>query len=226
MPQAGYAHCAHAAGAGFHLLTRPVGPRVGGESMVRYDEATKAKALMLAETLTIREAAQQTGVPEGTIKRWRFENRTEPSEPNRTNRTPKNLGPVIEKAVEKAVAEAGDYIAARIKALADELYGLAEDGVRETRAFMRSPGVKDRDSAAWLRSVVGAMHYGIQDAQLLSGKPTARPEVMERHEYDITKRIIADPEAVELANSLLRRAANCDAGALRIHGERGPVDTV
>lgn len=190
----------------------------------RWTEEQKIKALTLAEAVSITEAAKQTGIPAGTIKRWRSEaNRTEPGEPNRT---PKKLETLAEQAAHEAVAEAKDYIVGRLKALADELYRLAEDGVRETRAFMAQPGTKDRDSAAWLRAVVGAMHYAIQDAQLLSGKPTARPEVVDRHEYDITQRIITDPETLDLAEELLRRAAGRDTGSLRLHGERGPVDTV
>lgn len=165
----------------------------------RWTEEQKIKALTIAETVSITEAARQTGIPAGTIKRWRSEaNRTEPSEPNEPNRTPKKLEALAKQAAQEAVAEAKDYIVERLKALADELYRLAEDGVRETRTFMARPGDKDRDSAAWLRAVVGAMHYAIQDAQLLSGKPTARPEVVERREYEITQRIIAErPELLD-----------------------------
>lgn len=191
---------------------------------ISWTQEQKAKALTIAAAISITEAARETGIPSGTIKRWRSEaNRTERGEPNRT---PKKLERLAEQAAQEAIAEAKDYIVDRLKSLADELYGLAEDGVKETRSFMRNPGSKDRDTAAWLRSVVGAMHYGIQDAQLLSGKPTARPEVVDRHEYDITQRIIGDPEAVELANNLLRRAAGRDPGALRVHGQRGPMDTI
>lgn len=205
--------------------------------MPKYDEALKAKALAIAEATTVREAAEQTGIPEGTIKRWRFENRrsNEPSEPNRTNRTPKNLQPAIEQAIERATAEAGEYIVERLKALADQLYGLAEFAACKVRIAIadpdevppcKQPEPHDRDGAAWVRALVGVMAQAIDKAQLLSGKPTARSEVTDRHEYDITQRIISDPEAVEVANQLLRRAAGRDAGALRVHGERGSVDTV
>lgn len=191
-----------------------------GAAVAKYDEATKQKALAIAETVTVREAAEQTGVPEGTIKRWRFELRTERGEPNRTSRTPKNLEPLRAQAVQRALAEAGDYIADRLKTLADGLYRLAEEGLQEVRDFMRSQPDPDRDSAAWLRALVGAMHYGIQDAQSLSGKPTARPEAVNRHEYDITQRIIADPEAVQLAHTLLRRAAGSDTSRVCLDSEQ------
>lgn len=164
--------------------------------MPKWSEEQKAKALTIAEAISISEAARQTGIPAGTIKRWRSEmNRTEPSEPNRT---PKKLENLAEEAIQTALEEAKEYIVDRLKALADELYSLAEDSVKETRAFMAKPGEKNRDTAAWLRAVVGAMHYAIQDAQLLSGKPTVRPEVIDRHEYDITQRIITErPELID-----------------------------
>lgn len=59
--------------------------------MAKRSPELKAKALALAEAKSIREASEKTGIPEGTIKRWRSEQRTEPKpEPKpepRPNRT-------------------------------------------------------------------------------------------------------------------------------------------
>ena len=44
-------------------------------------------------------------------------------------------------------------------------------------------------------------------------KQEVQGQVTQRYEYDITQRIISDPEAVQLAEQLLRRAAYSDAGA-------------
>lgn len=44
-------------------------------------------------------------------------------------------------------------------------------------------------------------------------KQEVQGQVTQRYEYDITQRIISDPEAVQLAEQLLRRAAHSDAGA-------------
>lgn len=53
--------------------------------MSKWSQEEKLKALALAEATSIREAADKTGIPEGTIKRWRAENRTGPNQkPNRT----------------------------------------------------------------------------------------------------------------------------------------------
>jgi len=182
-----------------------------------YDPELKAKALTIAAAVSISEAARVTGVPAGTIKRWRSEEkeRTEPAGANRTelsepNRTAKKLKDLQQKAVEQAVAEAGVYIADRLKGLADDLYCLAEKAVVKVDIAIRDPleaatandGLigepHDRDGAAWLRSLVGVMAQAIDKAQLLSGKPTARAEVTDRHEYEITQHIIAEqPQLID-----------------------------
>lgn len=194
----------------------------------KWDTKQKMKAITLAETLGTREAARQTGIPRGTLNVWWW--RVHQSErgrmPEPPYKPPQKLRDLAAQAAQEATEEVRDYIIDRLKSLADELYTLAEEGVRELRQFLANPETKDRDSAAWLRAVVGAMHYAIQDAQLLSGKPTTRPEVMDRHEYEITQRILADPEAVVLAENLLLRAAGRDAGSLRLDCERGEVDTL
>lgn len=209
--------------------------------MVRYDDNLKAQAIVTAQAAGAAEASRATGIPAGTIRCWLHRlQRNGATEGDRCNnvatqRETQKLKALQETVMERAVEEASGYIADRLKGLADKLYSLAEKAVGKVDVAISDPPElpkgkqaepHDRDGAAWVRALVGVMAQAIDKAQLLSGKPTTRPEVMERHEYDITKRIIADPEAVELANSLLRRAANCDASALRIHGERGPVDTV
>lgn len=178
-----------------------------------HDEATKAKALTVAAAAGIAEASAATGVPTGTIKRWRSEanraqtSRTEPNEPNGYSKSVKALG---QQAVEAAVAEAGEYIVTRLKGLADNLYTLAEDAVGKVKVAIRTSDetaksddglhgeAHDRDGAAWLRSLVGVLSQAIDKAQLLSGKPTVRAEVNDRHEYDITQRIVTDnPDLID-----------------------------
>ncbi|MGB9886741.1 MAG: hypothetical protein ACPLRW_07085 [Moorellales bacterium] len=195
------------------------------------DSELKAKALAIAQELGAAEAARATGIPAGTIRSWLHRMQRNGNGGGRCNnvatqRETQKFKALKEEAFSRAIEEAGGYIIERLKGLADGLYAAAEEALREFRTFMARPGEKDRDAAAWLRAVVGAMHYAIQDAQLLSGKPTARPEVVERREYDITQRIIADPEALDLAEALLRRAANSNAGPLCLYGERGSVDPV
>jgi len=51
------------------------------------------------------------------------------------------------------------------------------------------------------------------------GKQEVEGQVTQRYEYDITQRIISDPEAVHLAEQLLRRAAYSDAGSSGLDGQ-------
>lgn len=207
-----------------------------------------AEAIALAAATSIREASRQTGVPLATLHRHM--QRTVPPEQrnrskhgterrNRTERTGEKLQAMAEEVRARAVAEATEKVTAvltdRLKGLADRLYSLAEKATAKVDIAIsdpheappgKRPEPHDRDGAAWLRSLVGVMAQAIDKAQLLSGKPTARPEVTERHEYDITQRIITDPEAAQLAESLLRRAAGRDASPLRLDDQRGPVDAI
>ncbi|MHB8928772.1 MAG: hypothetical protein ACYC9Q_14215 [Bacillota bacterium] len=176
---------------------------------IGHNAELKLKALTIAETAGIPEASRATGVPAGTIKRWRFENRAK--NPNRTERAePTRASQKLEalqaEAVERAVDEAGQYITQRLKGLADSLYTLAEKAVKKVDVAIcdkdelpegKTAEVHDRDGAAWLRGIVGVLAQAIDKAQLLSGRPTARPEMTERHVYEITQRIITDhPEII------------------------------
>ena len=74
----------------------------------------------------------------------------------------------------------------------------------------------DEPKAGWLRAIIGAIAQGVEKYQLLTGKPTNRQvlegQVTQRYEYDITQRIVSDPETRELARNLYRRALNTDLG--------------
>lgn len=65
---------------------------------------------------------------------------------------------------------------------------------------------------------------------LASGDVTTRGEVKgqvtQRYEYDITQKIITDPETAKLADQLLQRAANSDTGMVRTHSKPWPVAAV
>ena len=169
--------------------------------MARWSPELKVKALTIAEATTLREASEQTGVPEGTIKRWRFENRTELGEPNRTNQLQRKTRELQSAATEQALAEASDYIASKLKGLADGMYELAEKAIKkidvaisdeEELPMGKRRESHDRDGAAWVRALVGVLAQAIDKAQLLSGKPTVRNEEVKRYECDITQRIVSE----------------------------------
>jgi len=73
--------------------------------LARWTKKQKQEVLAQAEATTIREAAEKFGVPEGTIKRWRSEQRkTEPNQKNepKPNRTKKqNVVKKQDKTVEE-----------------------------------------------------------------------------------------------------------------------------
>lgn len=204
----------------------------------KWTEEEKQKALAIARSTSVREAVKATGIPLATIGRWLSEqkrNGTNGTEQAEQNGTPKKLEALYDQAVQRAVEQASEHIIERLKNLADQLYALAAKATSKVDVAIsdqeeappgKHPEPHDRDGAAWVKALVGVMAQAIEKAQLLSGKPTARPEAVNKYEYDITQRIIADPEALDLAESLLRRAAGRDAGPLRLHGERGPLDAV
>lgn len=172
----------------------------------KWTEEQKQKALAIAEAVSLTEAARVTGIPRGTIGRWRHEAKHKGTETGETKRS-KKLEVLRHRVVEQAVAEAGEYIAERLKGLADDLYSLAQKATDKVNIAISDPEElppgkqgepHDRDGAAWVRALVGVMAQAIDKAQLLSGKPTIRPEVSNRYEYEITQRIIAErPELLD-----------------------------
>ncbi|MGE5572951.1 MAG: hypothetical protein ACM3ZU_08045 [Bacteroidota bacterium] len=180
--------------------------------MAHYDESLKAQAIATAQAAGAAEASRATGIPAGTIRCWLHRlQRNGATEGGRCNvatqRETEKLRALQETVVERAVEEASSYIADRLKGLADRLYALADKAVGKVDVAISDqtelPKGKqgeshDRDGAAWVRALVGVMAQSIDKAQLLSGKPTARPEVMNRHEYEITERIITErPELLD-----------------------------
>ena len=145
--------------------------------MGKWTEDDKLKALAIAETSSIKEASEKTGIPEGTIKRWRKEVRE--SEPNRTERTepPKKIREITEQAIEEVKGEVREYVADRVKQVADKMMRVNELALEAIEQVIREGPKEDESNAQWLRSLVGAMSQGIEKHQLLEGKPTQRQEV-------------------------------------------------
>jgi len=147
----------------------------------------------------------------------------------------KKLKEAQEEVMERAIEEAGEYVATRLKGLATNLYCLAEKAVGKVDIAIsdqdelpkgKNREFHDRDGAAWVRSLVGVMSQSIDKAQLLSGKPTVRPEVNKKYVYEITQRIINDQESIDLAEQLLRRASGINPSTLCLHGDGGEMDTI
>jgi hypothetical protein len=188
---------------------------------VKWSKEQKFKALAIAEAATIAEASIQTGIPEGTIKRWRSEQRTAlngRTEPN-PNGPSKKIQQIAQQAAEEAKAEVREYVADKAKRVADDILRIVQLALAESEEVIRAGPGNEESKAAWLRALVGVMAQGVEKHQLLLGRPTNRQalegQVTQRYEYDITQRIIEDPEARDLARNLFRRAVNPNLGGRR-----------
>lgn len=180
--------------------------------------------------------AAELGAPKATVRSWVFRAKGGKDPDRVATQDVATAASVATETLQQRLSERMEGVAERVaalveerqKALAKKLLDVAEEAIKEVRASMGKvqgkPGDShDRDGAAWLRSLVGVMAQAVEKAQLLSGKPTGRlgveGKVTSRYEYDLTQRIISDPEATELAEQLLRRAAGRDPSSLRLDGE-------
>lgn len=144
--------------------------------MAQWDLEKKMAALAIAETATIREASEQTGVPVGTIKRWRSELRA--GEPNQDQQR-KKVKAIVEKTIEDAQEHVAAYAIEKGKTIADQLMSLIELSIREAAEIIKAGPAEDEARAQWLRSVIGAIAQGVEKYQLLTGKATSRTELID-----------------------------------------------
>jgi len=194
--------------------------------MGKWSEEIKQKALALAEATSIGAAAKETGIPKTTI--WRWIQKRNGNKQTERNETPKKIKQIAEEATQEAKEEVRRYIADKAKRVADNILSMVSSAVTEAELVIKLGPKNDEPNAGWLRALIGAIAQGVEKYQLLTGKPTSHQQqsgqVVSRHEYDITQRIISDPETAELADKLLRRAADSNAGMVRTHGK--PWDVV
>lgn len=201
----------------------------------KWTEADKQKAITIAQAAGSHEASRATGIPAGTIRSWvhRLQHgvKTQKDQPTvaTQQRTTEQMQKLQDEVIQKAVEEAGEYVAGRLKKLADKLYTLAEKAVdkidvaisdkeelpvgRKRRALPH-----DRDGAAWLRSLVGVMAQSIDKGQLLAGKPTSRAE--NTNEDDRLLREVLDSGGAVEKQELIRVIRNA---AIQGSPDRGGV---
>jgi hypothetical protein len=176
----------------------------------KHSDKQKEEALALAEEVTIREAAERTGVPAGTIKRWRFENRAEPKKNQKKKKrttlaagantkkntdTSKNLKPPW-KPGQSGNPSGRPKVAKEFRERCQEF--MNEEGFDRLIKVARSAVDDDR-----FRAIRLITEYAY-------GKPIQAIEhggsVEKRHVYEITQRLIKDTEALDLADQLLQRS--------------------
>jgi transposase-like protein len=176
----------------------------------------RERALIIARELGAAEASRGTGIRAGTIRSWlsRERRRGGVAPAAQTPRRPQKLRAAHDEVTEEAMArvrsEAAEYVAGRLREVADRLYRMGEQALERIEEMLAAIGATDwdRDLSSGLRALVGAMHYGFRDAQLLAGKPTGRIEGV----GELARRIGADPALARGSHDLLQRA----------HGEAGP----
>ena len=109
-----------------------------------------------------------------------------------------------------------------------EILEMAERHVKVAKAFLLiiaqalqqiDPAqLSPSDMAKWLE-VATKLERLSRGVPTEIGKQEVQGQVTQRYEYDITQKIITDPEAAELADQLLQRAANSDTGMVRTHNK-------
>jgi len=189
---------------------------LGGPPVYSDDEILKAYTI--AKATSFREASKATGIPYKTLRR-RVKKLVEKG---KIGKLPFQAKKITKEIVEQAKEEAREYITDRLKQLTNELYELAELAIREAKEELLS-GNRDKATASLLRAYAQLFHLALQQGHLMSGKPTARPEVVDKRVWEITQRIIQDPDATRHAHDLLEAIAR-DSGGLRLPGLGGEVD--
>lgn len=187
--------------------------------MAKWTEQQLAEAVALASTSSLREASRQTGIPLTTLRRaWRAMKPGAPPPERRATGSRNGAAALGEKlrdmadeVRQRAIAVATERVAERLtdrlERLADQLYALAFKAATKVDIAISDPDEAPegklpephtRDGAAWVRALVGVLAQAVDKAQLLAGKPTARPEMLERREYYITERIVSEhPELLD-----------------------------
>lgn len=193
--------------------------------MAAWSEEDKAKALAIANTAGAAEASRATGVPAGTIRSWVHRQvhgprrKKEDAQAVKKPRANKALRAAADECMDLAKVQAADVVADRIAEVAEGILGAIELSLTKITDTINAGPVDGEYSSAWLRALVGVMAQGVEKHQLLLGQPTSRQalegQVTNRHEYDITQRIIEDPSSRELARDLFRRAINPGLGGGR-----------
>ncbi len=148
-----------------------------------YTDQEKEHAIAVYTTCgNLSRTYRETGVPISTLRGWLAE------------QPPEKVKEAREEAQAIFVRKAWDAVAAHVEHLTEK------NVIAITSA---------RDSA----TIAGIL---IDKIQLVTGQPTGinrvDGQVTQRYEYDITQRIVNDPESREAARNLFRRASSLDLG--------------
>jgi transposase-like protein len=180
-----------------------------------YTPEFKAKVVAMAVTTTQQTAANEFGVPVGTLARWVLEER------GNSGKTARKIRKNAREVADEARAEVKQYAVDRMKGVTDNLLGVIEKATKQAATVLEKGPGKGESRANWLKSVAAVLDSSVEQYQLLSGKPTGRihqtGQVTDKHEYHITQTVTADPDlrtrARDLWRDAHRRGASADMGS-------------
>ncbi len=183
----------------------------------------------LGESLS--KIARELGVAKSTLSGWMTQGDRDGHQEARENQKQRFIRQAWE-SVFKAVAvgdkklgfvlENADTLDQAVKAVtSSDLSNTDKTNVLKVLASLANVPLRD------LAVYIGTVYDKIA---LASGEPTQRSEqrgeVTQKYVYDVTQRIIKDPESVQIANQLLQRAAGFDPGMVRMDSEPSDLDSV
>jgi len=131
----------------------------------------RIKALVLCESMSLAEVASKTGIPRGTLGRWRSKRQGE-TKRNEAKRESKKIRRLAAKAEKAAQAELAGHIVDVGKQVADKLLAVVQHAIQEIDNTIGRGPLPDEDRSKWVQAQVGVVAQGVKNFQLLSGKPT------------------------------------------------------
>lgn len=184
-----------------------------------WTDADKERAIAVYVTTgNLSRTSRETGVPISTLRGWLAEQPPEKVAQARLDAKKQFIqaawetvlnGIHVGNTLMSFALENKGRIDAAIDAILNSDFN-KEDKVELIKAVSRLSKFDLREVSTYIGTIYDKI-------ALATGQPTSIAEqqgqVTQRYEYDVTQRIISDPEAVQLAEQLLRRAAYSDAGA-------------
>ncbi len=188
------------------------------------DEIKETARARVAAGESLSKVAREIGVAKSTLSSWLTQADRDGHQEVRENQKQRFIRQAWEtvfKAVTVGdkrlgfVLENADTLDQAVKAVtSSDLCNTDKTQILKVLASLANVPLKD------LAIYIGTVYDKIA---LASGDVTTRGEVKgqvtQRYEYDITQKIITDPETAKLADQLLQRAANSDAGMVRAHNK-------
>jgi len=203
------------------------------------DETKELARARVAAGESLSKVARDMGIAKSTLHSWLTQADRDGYQEARESRKQKFINKAWE-SIENALIFGNQKI--KVATIAQENFN---DTIERFIELLEEAQQRKEISALEISNVVTAlaslMKIPLKDVStyigtlydkiaLASGDVTTRGEVKgqvtQRYEYDITQKIITDPETAKLADQLLQRAANSDAGMVRTHNKPWSVAAV